>query len=153
MHSKVGRHLIFWWDLRPTMCQSMWMEGICWCRVVSTATWANITYKNLMLQACRIFFCYIGICLCLGGVPMSCPYVGAKFWSQCLSHMMPNLGGVLPLGQGDGCAQLDWIDLEKMLHILIAAWKNGKYMRNDLMWPSNFEGDILHLKFLTYIVV
>ena len=30
-----------------------------------------------------------------------------------LSHMMPNLDGILsPLGQGDGCAQLDHMDLE-----------------------------------------
>ena len=34
--------------------------------------------------------------------------------SQYLSHMMPNLGGFFsPLGQGDGCAQLDRIDLKK----------------------------------------
>jgi hypothetical protein len=47
---------------------------------------------------------------------MSCPCGGATFRSQYLSHMMPNLGGVYflsLLGQGNGCAQLDMIDLEK----------------------------------------
>ena len=45
---------------------------------------------------------------------MSYPYVGAKFRSQYLSHTMPDLGGVFfPLGQGDSCAQLDHMDLEK----------------------------------------
>ena len=47
---------------------------------------------------------------------MSCPYVGAKFRNQYLSHVMSNLGGEfffsLPSsGQGDGCA-LDQMDLE-----------------------------------------
>ena len=32
--------------------------------------------------------------------------------SLYLSYMMFNLGGVFPLGEGDGCAQLDPMDLE-----------------------------------------
>jgi hypothetical protein len=54
-----------------------------------------------------------------------------------------NLGEFLPLGQGDGCAQLDRMDLgkHKLVHMLLAPWKKEKCVKNDLMWPSNFEGD------------
>ena len=51
---------------------------------------------------------------------MRCPNVGAKFRSRNLSHMMPNLGVFflffcfkVPLRQGDNCAQLYQMDLEK----------------------------------------
>ena len=42
---------------------------------------------------------------------MCCPNVGANFWSQYLSHMMPNLSRFL-LEEGDGCAQFDQMDLD-----------------------------------------
>ena len=63
-------------------------------RVVPTIMWTKITYKNLILQACRIFFVKF-ILLVLGGSFMCYPNVGAKFRSHFLSHMMLNLGGVL----------------------------------------------------------
>ena len=55
MQTEMGCHLIFWWGLRPTRWQSTWMKGIYWCRVVPTTMCVKITYKNLILQACRIF--------------------------------------------------------------------------------------------------
>jgi hypothetical protein len=67
-----------------------------WCRVVATTMWPKTTYKNLILQACRIFL--LGLALfVLGGGSMCCSNIGAKFRSQYLSHMMLNLGGVFPL--------------------------------------------------------
>ena len=64
-----------------------------------------------------------------------------------------NSGGFLPLGQGDGCAQLDRTDLgkHKPMHMLLAPWKKGKCLKNDLMWPSDFEGDGFHLNLLKKI--
>ena len=32
--------------------------------------------------------------------------------------------------------------------MLVASWK-GEISHNDLMWPFNFEGDMLHLNLLT----
>ena len=89
------------------------MEGICWCRVVPKTMWVKIKYKNLMLQAYMVLVKLA--LLVLGGGLMSCPNVGVKFKSQYHSLIMPNLGGVLflPLGQGDGYAQLDRMDLGK----------------------------------------
>jgi len=61
-----------------------------------------------------------------------------KCRSQYLSTYDANLGGVfLPLGQGDSCARLDWMDLEKrkkkctccLLH------EKGEISQNDLMRP------------------
>ena len=53
---------------------------------------------------------------------MCCSYVGARFRSQYLSHMIPNLGGFFfLLGQGEGCAQLHCMNLKnKLMHILLA---------------------------------
>ena len=83
---------------------------------------------------------------------MCCPNVGGRFRSQYLSHMMPNLGGVFFsfLGQGDVCAQLDWMDLEEKacVHMLLAPWKSGKSPKMTSCGPSNFEGDGLHLNLL-----
>ena len=60
--------------------------------------------------------------LVLGCGSMCCPNIGAEFRRQYPSHMMSNLGwGFFPLGQGDGCAQLDWIDLGKKLVLVLFA--------------------------------
>ena len=64
--------------------------------------------------------------LVLEGVFMCCPNGGAKIKSQCLSHMMPNLGGSFPLEQGGGCAQLELLDLEKMSAHVAHFMKKGK---------------------------
>ena len=58
------------------------MTGIHCCRVVFIVMWAKITYKNFILQVCRIFVSLE--LLVLGGDLMSCPNLGAKFRSQCL---------------------------------------------------------------------
>jgi hypothetical protein len=71
--------------------------------------WAKITYKNLMLQVCWIFVKLA--LLVLGGGSMCCPNVGAEFRSQYLPHISP-IWLKLLLGEGDGCAQLDRMDLE-----------------------------------------
>jgi hypothetical protein len=43
------------------------------------------------------------------------PKCKTQIRSQYRSHMMFNLGEFfVPLGQGDGCAYLDWMDLEKI---------------------------------------
>ena len=44
---------------------------------------------------------------------MSCPNVGDKSSSQYLSNLMPNLGGIFFLQQGDGFSQLDNINVKK----------------------------------------
>ena len=105
------QRLIFWWGLWPTRWQSTCMEGIYQCRVVPTNMWAKITYKNLMLQAWKLFV-WLAL-LVLGGGSRCYPNVRAKFRSQYLSQMMPYLGVVCPLWQGDGCAQLDQRHLEE----------------------------------------
>ena len=63
MQLEMGRCLIFWWGLRLTRWQRTWMEGIYWCRVVSTTMWVKISYKNLILQACRIIGWLVRHCL------------------------------------------------------------------------------------------
>jgi hypothetical protein len=69
---------------------------------------------------------------------MSNPYVGAKFRIQYLSHTVRCPIWVVyllnylfsPLGQGDGCAQLDHMDLDKkLMHMLLAPWKRGNLPR------------------------
>ena len=41
------------------------------------------------------------------------------------------------------------MDLGKKISAHVAySMKKGKIPKNDLMWPSNFEGDGLHLNFL-----
>ena len=62
------------------------MEGIYWYSVVPITMWAKIHIKTSYSK-------HVEFLLVLGGGPMSCLYVGAKFRSQYLSHMMPNLGG------------------------------------------------------------
>ena len=67
---------------------------------------------------------------------MCCPNLGDKFRSQYLSHMMPTLGGdFFPLGQGDSCAQLDWMDLEKNECICCLLHEKGDIFQNDFIWP------------------
>ena len=46
--------------------------------------------------------------------------------------MMLKLGAPPPWGQGDGCLELDWMDLEKkLLHLVLALWKK----ENLPKWP------------------
>ena len=77
----------------------MWIEGIYWCKVVSTIIWAKITLKTSYYK--HVNFIVRLTLLVLGGRSMCCPNVGAHmlyiFRSQYLSHMIPNLGGVFPL--------------------------------------------------------
>ena len=55
---------------------------------------------------------------------MSCPNVGDKSSSQYLSNLMPNLGGIFFLQQGDGFAHLDNINVKKkrkkLVHMLLS---------------------------------
>ena len=148
MQPEMGRHLIFWWGLRAIGWQYTWMEGICWCRVVPTTMWAKITNKDLILQACRIFLLGWHL-LFWGGGPMSCFYVEAKSRSQYISHTIwcPIWVGVFLLGQGDGLCTT-WPDGfgKQLVHMLLAPWKKENLPK--IMWPSNFEGDGLHLNLL-----
>ena len=41
-----------------------------------------------------------------------------------------------------------WIWEKKFSAHVAYSMKKGKIPKNDLMWPSNFEGDGLHLNFL-----
>jgi hypothetical protein len=63
-----------------------------------------------MLQVCRILVKLA--LLVLGGGSMCCPNVGAEFRSQYLPHISPIWVKLLLLGEGDGCAQLDRMDLK-----------------------------------------
>ena len=64
-----------------------------------------------------------------------------KFKSQCLSHMMPNLGGfIFLLEQGDNCAQFDRMDLEKNECTCCLLHEKGEILQNDIMWPLQLWG-------------
>ena len=82
---------------------------------------------------------------------MCCPNVGAKFRSRHLSQMMPSLGGIFPpLGQGDGCAQLDLMDLEEKNECTCCLLHGrGEISQNNLMLPLELlKSDGLHLNLL-----
>jgi hypothetical protein len=64
------------------------MEGKNWCKVVPTTMWIKITYKNLILQACRLAL------LVLEAVPCDTQMMKPNFKSQYISHMMLNIGGI-----------------------------------------------------------
>ena len=64
-----------------------------------------------MFQVCRMFVKLA--LLVLGGGSMCSPNVGAGFRSQHLSHISPIWVQFLLSGEGDGCAQLDQMDLKK----------------------------------------
>ena len=71
--------------------------------------------------------------------------------SQYLSHMIPIWVGLFSLGQGDGCAQLDRIDLEEKklsAHVACFMEKKRKSPKTISSGPSNFEGNGLHLGLL-----
>lgn len=77
---------------------------------------------------------------------MCCSNVGAKFKSQYLylSHIMPNLGEGFPLSTSLKVMvvhKLDKMDLDKVSAHLC-------FSKNNLMWPSKFKVDGLHLNLL-----
>jgi hypothetical protein len=85
-----------------------------------------------------------------GGDSMCCSNVGAKFRSQHLSHMMPNLGGSLFLRTRWRLCTT-WLDRfgEKRpsAHVSCSMEKD-KSPKMASCGPSNFKGDGLHLNLL-----
>ena len=79
---KMSHHLIFYLDEKVTI-------GV----GCATIMWAEITYKTSYSMHVGIFDRLA--LLVLGGGSKCCSNLGAKFRSQYLSHMTPNLGGVL----------------------------------------------------------
>jgi hypothetical protein len=54
-----------------------------------------------------------------------------------------------PLGKGDGCAQLDWMDLEERqwVHMLLAQWIRGNLPKWYIVWPPSTWGRWTSSKF------
>ena len=78
-----------------------------------------------------------------------CPNVGAKFRSQYLSHMMPNLGGIYLLLRTRWQLCTTWSHTfgknECTCYLLCYKGKTPKMTSCD---PSSFEGNGLHLNLL-----
>ena len=84
--------------------------------------------------------------LVFGNGSMCCSNLGPKFRSQYLLHMMPNLAGFFSLGQGDGCAQLPRMNLDKLSAHVASSMKKREFSQNDFMWsvpPMNKENQPL----------
>ena len=75
---------------------------------------------------------------------MRCADVGAKFRNQYLLHMMPNLGWVFPLGQGDGCLPV----AGKFLGI---AGQNPSDSKSSWLHVDIFRFCYIHLRYSLYI--
>lgn len=73
--------------------------------------------------------------LVLGGSSKCCPNEGPKLRSQYLSHKMSNLGGVFPLKQGEGCANLTGWIRKAIIAQFACFMKDGESPPNDLMCP------------------
>ena len=62
--------------------------------------------------------------------------------SQYLSHMIPIWVGLFSLGQGDGCAQLDRIDLEEKklsAHVACFMEKEGNPPKRSQVAPPTLR--------------
>ena len=147
----MGCHVTVYQDLQPTRSNLRGRGGIYSCRAVPTTMQVKITYKNLIFQACMIFW-QVGIA-CFGRRV----HVLLKCKSQMqepisLTYDAQSGWGFFSLGQGGGCAQLDMMDLEekkqkqkKLSGHVASSMAKAKSPKMTSCGPSNVEGDGLHL--------
>ena len=125
MQPKMSHHLMFWYGLRSTRWQSMWMEGINRCKVVPTSYSEHVgIFVSLEV-------------LVLGIGPMSCPNLGAKLWANIFHIWCPIWMACFP--------PLDMIRLcttwpngyGKKIHAHVAYYQSkGEYLKMSSCDPT-----------------